>query len=248
MKLYKFNFNGETYTYNDGDSPIWINGEKIPAAPISRGEYSYGLDNSTLLIKIPINLPPFDRVLQSDFIVKIDVTITRYPEDIIEFKGAISQTITKFDKGVMELNAEPFVSIVSLKAPNRFFSPDCTFDLFDEDCGLNKNDYLVNIKTSDIDKLGPTQFRADIFGNYEDGYFRWGAFSTDLHESILIKEHKDDIITLFSDLKSFEDSSFINVLPGCNKTLNMCKNKYNNQYNFGGFPYIPGINPIEVFN
>jgi hypothetical protein len=29
------------------------------------------------------------------------------------------------------------------------------------------------------------------------------------------------------------------LLPGCDRTLAMCKNVFNNTTHFGGFPYIP---------
>ena len=40
----------------------------------------------------------------------------------------------------------------------------------------------------------------------------------------------------------------IEIFPGCRHNLNDCEHVFNNQANFGGQPFIPSENPIQLLN
>ncbi|MBQ3675664.1 MAG: phage BR0599 family protein, partial [Campylobacter sp.] len=56
--------------------------------------------------------------------------------------------------------------------------------------------------------------------------------------------HKGDKITLMFPLKSLSTADLVYVYAGCDKTIKMCRDKFNNSINYGGFPFVPSKNPV----
>ena len=62
-------------------------------------------------------------------------------------------------------------------------------------------------------------------------------------EKVYIIKHTGDTLDLFVPIQN-DLSSPILLLAGCDKSLDTCLNKFDNISRYGGFPYIPEINPV----
>ena len=122
------------------------------------------------------------------------------------------------------------------------FSPICRECLGSIKCGVNLNEYkasgtILEIISQDC-----------IVGNHREnrsvpvGYYKYGTIkflSGKLRGiTMQIKDEVDGEIYLLRNTKLVEIGDNYEIFAGCNKTLSVCKNKFNNVVNFRGEPYI----------
>ncbi len=126
------------------------------------------------------------------------------------------------------------------KVPLYVYQAHCNNVLFDTRCGLNKEDYLV-LSTPIYDGRDLVD---TVFAAYDDGYFSGGFVErTDVYDVRLIINHVADRITLQNQFVS-PFSTNVRVFPGCDKDIDTCKEKFDNQQHFLGFPFIRSTNPV----
>ena len=51
-------------------------------------------------------------------------------------------------------------------------------------------------------------------------------------------------VTLSAPIPGLKAGDAFEAYPGCDHTLSTCADKFGNQLNYGGFPYIPVKNPF----
>lgn len=122
------------------------------------------------------------------------------------------------------------------------FSPICRECLGSIKCGVNLNEYkasgtILEIISQDC-----------IVGNHREnknvavGYYKYGTIkflSGKLRGiTMQIKDEADGKIYLLRNTKLVEVGANYEIFAGCNKTLSVCKKKFNNVVNFRGEPYI----------
>lgn len=122
------------------------------------------------------------------------------------------------------------------------FSPICRECLGSAKCGVDLNQYKANGTVSQIIS------QDCIVGNHREnrnvlvGYYKYGTIkflSGKLRGiTMQIKDEVDGKIYLLKNTKLVEVGDSYEIFAGCNKTLSVCKNKFNNVVNFRGEPYI----------
>ena len=123
------------------------------------------------------------------------------------------------------------------------FSPICRECLGSIKCGVNlENYYKASGTVLEVISLDC------IVGNHREnrnvpvGYYKYGTIkflSGKLRGfTIQIKDEVDGKIYLLHNTKLVEIGDSYEIYAGCNKTLSVCKNKFNNVVNFSGEPYI----------
>ena len=122
------------------------------------------------------------------------------------------------------------------------FSPICRECLGSAKCGIDLNQYKANGTVLQIIS------QDCIIGNHREnrsvpvGYYKYGTIkflSGKLRGiTIQIKNEVDGKIYLLKNTKLIEVGDSYEIFAGCNKTLSVCKKKFNNVVNFHGEPYI----------
>ncbi len=134
---------------------------------------------------------------------------------------------------------------LNLRIPKRMYSPACTHALYDVGCGLNKVTFGFTLTITFIDPTYPQQ--KIYFATYPQvpvGAFNLGtvAFTTGLNAGLsrTIKNDSGQAFLLASTLPNTPQiGDTYTAYFGCDKTLSTCIYKFNNFYNFNGFPFIP---------
>ena len=122
------------------------------------------------------------------------------------------------------------------------FSPICRECLGSEKCKVNLENYKAIGTVSEV-------ISSDcIVGNHRTnrsvpvGYYKYGTIkflSGKLRGiEMQIKDEADGKIYLLHNTKLVEIGDNYEIFAGCNKTLSVCKKKFNNVVNFRGEPYI----------
>ncbi|MBS7620701.1 phage BR0599 family protein [Candidatus Bathyarchaeota archaeon] len=140
---------------------------------------------------------------------------------------------------VVTVSVEDILAVKKLKVPRFFYANYCNHTLFDAGCGLLKEQWRVQAQVEEINNR--QALKSYIFASYPNGYFTYGYVEYRRHYRLITK-HEGGTIYLHAPF----DTPITNpvwVYPGCDKTPQTCRNKFNNFQNFLGFPYMPTRNP-----
>ena len=129
------------------------------------------------------------------------------------------------------------------------YQRSCPHVLYGRGCRLDKEDFKIPAHLSSIttNGLSVTVYKAS---SYPNGYFTGGMISDMDGNLRLIIDHVGAKLTLIRKLDGLAwtsaDPEDINcyIFPGCMRTKEDCKDKFNNIDNYGGYPFIPLTNPF----
>lgn len=142
---------------------------------------------------------------------------------------------------------EPFMT--GHQVPRWRFTRTCNRVLYGADCGVARADYKIE---ANILELNYRKRRMLVSGQRGGGdpenFFRQGVMihgPTGSRHSIFKSSHEggDTRIELHQWFPDFVVGDVVELFAGCRHTLADCTNKFENEANFGGFPYIPNVNP-----
>ena len=164
------------------------------------------------------------------------------------WKGRVASVETT-DQSVVLKCEDVFTSMRRPGARARY-QRSCRHALYSPQCGVDPADYAVAVtvraqtgRTLTIDEAldsdGETYDGPSLTGGIielETGERRWITFGG----STII-----DVLYPFQGLEFDSNGVGAVLYPGCAKTINSCKNRFDNFLNFGGFPFIPEDNPFS---
>ena len=161
---------------------------------------------------------------------------------VVEFAGWIGKTTCVEEKITIEVDS--IFQMANLRFPKRPYGPACTHALYDAGCGVPKPGFTFNLSVGTIDPTLPQQVIHAAASGLPPGFVSLGTltFTSGLNAGLFrsIKSdtgNKFTVIPRFPNIPSTGDN--FKVTSGCDKTLSTCINKFNNFYNFNGFPFIP---------
>lgn len=153
--------------------------------------------------------------------------------------GGVSHTEFKVKSALVKLN---------VNMPRNYYQPGCLWTLFDQGCTLPKAAYGVTstVQSAAYNAIAPlggvaNPVSADDIATYAQGRL---VFLSGVNEGLQVLVDNNDGIGLYlayplSIVPSVGDQ--IVYYPGCSKTFNTCKAKFNNQANFRGFDLVPPV-------
>lgn len=243
VEFYKFysNINSSIiYRYVNLQSEKTITGELYLPVPISRSEFEINSTTNDLTITAPISIDIVSDIIsglnQNDYWLEI-----KNIDEIIIFIGKVLNTEIDVDNNIATIKLSSISNILKTNIPFKSFSRRCTNSLFDKSCKLVKNNYDFTPVT--FSKI--SNYKISIGTEKENGYFNYGTAIIN-GKYIQIHNHVDGYINLLYPIFDTEINTIV-LYPGCDKTVNSCKDKFNNIINFGGFPDVPILNPAIKF-
>jgi uncharacterized phage protein (TIGR02218 family) len=251
IELYHFWRDGGTnWYYTSHNAPIIYDTHTYTPATITRGtaKYDTQFEVSKLTIQFTYISDPVVEYISQNPVELIWVEIRRYFADLptetsVVFIGQI-KTVS-FDGNVAGVQCVGFEHWLNTRIPRYRWQVSCNNDLFDARCsyggGPTAAAYQINptITTVEDDgtSLTSTTFSAQANGYYTRGYIKWG----DYHRMIV--DHTGSVIKIRFSMPGFTAGQSIYAYPGCDKLIGTCIDKFSNQLNFFGHPYIPLDNP-----
>lgn len=258
--LYNFNYKGNNYLYTDHDVsitsgdltylPIFINRSNIKGSNDSaRSEVEITVGNDNEISKL------FREFLPSDTItVIIKECHVSEPENAINlFWGEVIGCQINDDEST--LTALPINVLLNTKSARLTYQPFCNHVLYKNGCKLNIDDFKFSATVSNITD-GKTVIHLSRTINFTtsdpiyNNYLKSGIIITNSGEyKTIIEVYSQSIsggsIKVLTPLADLNIGDVIYLAPGCNRTSNYCKNKFNNFNNFLGFEFVPNQNPFE---
>lgn len=163
--------------------------------------------------------------------------------------GKVQENEDGFTAEVLSIGAQ-----LQQQALLEVYSAPCRYKLGGSRCGvelacLTATGTVTSVADRSVrDAASRRQFsdtgRSEVDGWYEYGVLTWTSGSN-AGVSVEVKVFADKTFTLWRPMQfEIEIGDEYSVAPGCAKTVDHCRYKFDNYLNYGGFPDVPGNDAI----
>jgi Phage conserved hypothetical protein BR0599/Uncharacterized conserved protein (DUF2163) len=254
IELYLFVGSSATYALTSADRSIAYNGNTYIPTTIKRSSLkvgNYSDDSVQMTVDLPITAQ-----LVIDYAMQIsppDVNLTMYRGHINPDGSLANDWVTYWNGTVYNFSIKNNVCTLTIPSifgtaltgsiPTVYYQNPCNHVLFDARCGILRSAFSI---APNIVSVSGTTIVVDDIGSAADGTFLGGELAYLAHNSR--RTITSQVGTTFTVNYEFADlpvGTNVSVTTGCNHAYaGDCLLKYNNTKNFGGFPYIPTVNPF----
>lgn len=169
----------------------------------------------------------------------------------VVFKGIMVNTA--FNRYAVQLDLVSLLMQNEGKVPRVFYQKTCQHNLYDDRCGVNPEAANNKLSTT-LATVSPRAKFVEIAdttinGNaitattFQAGYLTISGQKVGIVSTTLLAGGAGVRIYLAWWDTNLTASASVAVYRGCRRVVDDCNTIFSNQANFGGFPYIPVINP-----
>jgi len=244
-----------TTRFTSFETDVVVNSNNYTSEYIQRSSIIIATDSkrAPLTITLPLDVELFRQYVFSPISDVLAVEVLRYhstdtptPQVVSLWKGRVSDV--SFDgQDRIKVRCESQATQLSRFSLRRTFSPLCPYDLYDADtCKISSalgSPHRLDVTATVFEptKLWANALSGDTFtGGFV--YIRRGVNEYDKHS---IAVHSGNQVTLETPVENPETFMDCVFLAGCDRSLTTCINKFQNEENYGGFPYTPDDNPQD---
>lgn len=250
FELYWFSYSGREWRYTNSSRPFVWNGATFMPIPItSTAVKSTGdVNKATVTIRCmgdtPIGelyrvQPPSEPVIATIYGRHIDSD-----DIVVNWKGRIT-TCEWVDVELLELHSESVFTSLMRPGLARTYQVQCPYALYGAACGANavlKTDKVTVSAVNGVKILTPTSKEVNW---YAGGYLTYNNPNGGNVERRMIRSSlANGEITLAAVALGLSAGMEIEMLAGCDHTLQTCDTKFTNSRRYGGMPWIPIKNPF----
>ena len=250
VELYEWSFGGSVWRQTSAEVDQTYGGTTWSAVPLSRDEIEDGaeLNRSDLIVRAGD-----DHGVASLF-------RTGSPEGVILLRlrrmhRADGQTALIWMGRVLNcefsgieatLTAEPVTTSLKQTGLRRLYSRMCPHVLYGPACRLSRGSWSASLFVTSVagQVLSVNGPHAATAGWFAGGMLSWTSGGIVHHRGI--ETHTVGVIKLLSPLPGLAAGDYVTAYAGCDKSLKTCREKFGNQPNFGGFKWLPTVNPFAT--
>ncbi len=242
-----------TYLYTSFDRPVSVAGKDFVPLAMKRNEVRAGVqteDNSEVLIEIPATCKLAKDCAYYLTPPRMDLTIYRVHQGddfavdyVIYWRGVIANFSLEKDVAIIRVPSV-FGNVMAGNVPSIYYQNPCNHVLFDGGCKVARASN--NVVTTIVAVNNLTVQIASTSG-FPNGFFNGGEIVIGANgERRMIIDHTADLLTINYPFGGALAGQTVEVTAGCNHSYaGDCKTKFDNNINFGGFPFIPTVNPFS---
>lgn len=123
----------------------------------------------------------------------------------------------------------------------------CNHRLFDANCGLLESAFritgTVSVVSSDPAFIESAAIATEVTARSDGNWFALGRIKVGSEVRLCVGTNGSSRVYLNQPFKGATVGMAVEALPGCDKRIGTCKNKFNNLANTIQFPYLPSANP-----
>jgi uncharacterized phage protein (TIGR02218 family) len=257
IELYEFTIGVKTYRYTSYLEDIIYQTKTYTQVQISRGEIedSGEVPKNSLTIECQRDLevadlfriaPPTDVVILN--IRRLHLGDGINPESKLMWTGRVL-TSEWSTGGLARLTCESLYTALKRRGLRRLYQRQCPHILYGAACGVPATSWKHTISVNNITGVSLIDLAIQALGDnyFAGGYIEWER-EPGVIERRAIRTHVGDTVTLSYPVEGLVNGATIDFFAGCDHTTNTCGSKFNNRLNYGGFPFIPRINPFGGAN
>lgn len=254
----------ENFYYTSSSAPYDYNGRIYQPVPIKRTAPTINSKESSasMSLKFPFNNPFVSRYLggvppEPDTLTIFRVHLSDTTDEVKRFwYGTVSSV--KFSGDTATVSILGVMARLGQQIPVSTYSWMCNHALYDGKCGVSQAANVYTFTVASISSDGVTVNLTD-FGQAaaklsDSTYFNGGIFTApgDIGQRTVLKFEQPDPISntyqavLLVPAPSLSVGDQITVTAGCDHSIQTCHSRFNNASQYGGFPYIPTLNPFST--
>lgn len=155
------------------------------------------------------------------------------------FAGSVSQVV-EVGRTKALLRVKSDLKLLNVDMPRNLYQPSCLHTLYDQGCGLLRTLFLV----TGVVGAASNAKTINWTNSFATGYFAQGVIKftsgQNAGQSRPVQASTGTTVTLAypAQFSPAANDTFV-IYPGCDHTLSTCKNKFRNDRNYRGFPYVP---------
>jgi uncharacterized phage protein (TIGR02218 family) len=254
VELYEFYYLGQVSRWTSWDRDITVGLLTYTQAILNRGnieETGMSTSNPNLTITCEPNFPIaelFEVCPPSDV---VNIVIKRVQlEDLTDvaviYSGRILNVAWPADAA--KLTCQSLFTRLKQPGLRRCYGKLCPHLLYktgEGECNAVEANFKETVVIGGADGI---TVQCGDFAAKPDGYFAGGKLTVEMTPGVFekrgIRTHVGDTITMTHMIPGLEGLMTVDVLPGCDHTRTTCRDKFNNEPNYGGTPFIPQKNPF----
>ena len=250
VEIYEFTRSAQIWRYTSSDENVTYLGSVFVSAPIERDSVEQSQDpgKKPIAITATRTLPFVEQYIASPPTDVISLVIRRFhttdvaAQAVVVWMGRVINV--KFERNTVSIRGEPIFTSLKRPALRRIYQTTCPHLLYGPICTFPRT--TLQLETA-VNITGGTTLTSSEFSNQSDGFYTGGFVEWETAGVInrrYILSHSGSGIVVNIPFQDIQNGANVRVFPGCDHTLNTCVNKFNNEENYGGFPYIPTKNPF----
>tara|TARA_R110002167_G_scaffold145308_1_gene336242 strand:- start:1036 stop:1863 length:828 start_codon:yes stop_codon:yes gene_type:complete len=255
VELFEFRYgdaSGEIFRFTSADYDVVVGGETYTSLAIERDSDTQGEDpdeGREMTITLPRDNPYADRYRDHGFERQVTVKVrTVHLDDPAEETRAIYSgrvVDVSWPWPTMAISCEPMGTLLARDGGRPRVSRQCWHTVFDRGCGLNRANWEVAATVVAIDGLSVTLTYDDSKDDFDNGWWLGGIFEDGDGVMRYIVAHSGLTVRLNRPLQGLAVSDAVQLLPGCDRTRQTCRDKFDNRINAGSLDYLPIKGPYE---
>lgn len=141
---------------------------------------------------------------------------------------------------ILKISAKSVVQKLNIEYPNRRYYPQCPYSIYSKECGVDIKSYRKKAKVIAVTDTNTVQI--DI--PFEDGYYtaggmEWISGPLAGQATQIMASQNNTIVYMSATNTAPRVGDVAYIYPGCDKTPETCKNKFNNFSRNRATPYVP---------
>ena len=253
----------DTFYFTSSAEPYVLDGNTYVPVAISRSAPTISIKETSgnITVKFPFNNPFVARYLggvppSPDDITIHQVHLSDTTREVFPFwAGTVSAV--KFSGNDAQVSMTGLMNQLASQIPAQTYSWMCDHNLYGSQCLVSEPTFTFNFNVKDISPDGVSvtltdtgQASAKLSG--DSSFFNGGTFLTGVEGSqrmginftktVAGPEPEYNLVLLVPSSELVVGQS-VTFTAGCDKSIQTCYSRFKNVKNYGGFPFVPTLNP-----
>lgn len=249
VELYHFSLGTRHYYYTSAEDTVVFGGNVYLPRQIERtaARQADGERRHDLKITLPSDDPvctPFIGIVPGQ---PLYLTILRFHrgDNNAEnhWTGRVISATFKRRGAFCELNGMTSEAAFNRPIPRFKYQGLCNHVLYDGNCSVDKDSFKFTGTVTDVTGNTITIIGLSAQGA---GWALGGYVSNDEIDFRAVVGQTGDVLTLELPFSANVLNTEVDVYAGCDHTLATCNSKFSNAVNYGGFAFVPALNPFNT--
>jgi uncharacterized phage protein (TIGR02218 family) len=250
VELYVFTIGTETYRYTSAEDFVTFAANTYVPKQIERSDpvQTDQERKQELKITMPAEDPVCSRFIGVVPGKPLFLDLLRFHRGDTEaynvWSGKIIGATFKQRGAVCEMSGVTSESALNRNIPRIKYQGVCNHVLYDDNCKVNKDSYKYTDNVSSVS--GATVTINGISAAKGAGWAIGGYIDYGSSDYRLVTAQSGDTLTLVLPFADDMVGETVDVYAGCDHLLTTCQSKFSNNLNYGGFAFVPTLNPFNA--
>lgn len=250
VELFTFQLGADAWRYTSAEDTITFGGQQYVSRQITRSKFVQADGQRRNEMKVTL---PSEDVICKKFIGVVPgqpmyISIVRIHRGEAQaynlWTGRILGARFMMRGAVCELNGLTSEAAFNRNIPKYKYQGLCNNELYDDNCGVSKAAFTYTGTVTAVSGNVISVQGLEVAKG--DGWALGGYVSNNDVDYRAIVAQSGDQLTLSLAFNAGVQYTDVDVFAGCDHTLGTCESKFSNNLRYGGFAFVPTLNPFQT--